>query len=280
MTEQVLPQDLMTHYRRLEAILQKHKPMIVAFSGGVDSGLLAYIARKVLAADMKCLIAISPSLAKSEEKEAIAFLERHDIPFGRLYTKEMEDDRYRANTSERCYYCKSVLFSTIQRAVDSTGFPWVAYGANVDDLSDFRPGARAASEKKVIAPLAEAGFTKELIRETAKALGLGLWDKPAAPCLASRIPYDSKVTEEKLKQIEKAEAVLKEEGFPVCRVRHHGELARIEIPAGDHARVNEPAVWTGIVAGIKGAGFLRVELEPDGFRSGRLNDVLDVDPGA
>jgi uncharacterized protein len=173
-----------------------------------------------------------------------------------------------------------VLFSTIQRAADSASFPWIAYGANVDDLSDFRPGARAASEKKVIAPLAEAGFTKELIRETAKALGLELWDKPAAPCLASRIPYDSEVTQEKLKQIETAEAVLKDGGFPVCRVRHHGELARIEIPAGDHKRINDPPVWTRIMTGIKEAGFLRAELEPDGFRSGRLNDVLDIDPGS
>jgi uncharacterized protein len=228
---------------------------------------------------MICVIAVSPSLAQSEETEAVAFLDRHGIPHERVFTGEMEDDRYRANTRDRCYYCKSELFSAIQRAALSRRFPRVAYGANVDDQSDFRPGARAASERRAIAPLIEAGYDKELIRKTARAFELELWDKPAAPCLASRIPYDSEVTAEKLRQIEAAEAVLKEEGFRVCRVRHHGELARIEVPEGDHSRILDASVWPRVEERIKYTGFLRVELEPDGFRSGRLNDALDGGSG-
>jgi len=153
-------------------------------------------------------------------------------------------------------------------------FPLMAYGANVDDRGDHRPGARAAGERGVVAPLAEAGLTKALVRAMANALSLELWDKPAAPCLASRIPYFSEVTEAKLRQVEAAEDVLHELGFADCRVRHHGTRARVEVPRRDQSRIAAAKMWRGVVQGIRAAGFDDVELEEEGLRSGRLNDAL------
>jgi uncharacterized protein len=249
--------------------------MVVAYSGGVDSAFLAYAAHDVLGDDMLCVIAVSPSLARTEYRDAIAFLGQHGIPFERVETREVDDERYRANDPNRCYYCKSELFTTIRNALPSKQFWRVAFGANVDDASDYRPGAEAASELGVVAPLAEAGYSKKLIRETARALGLEVWDKPAAPCLASRIPYYSEVTPKKLAQVEEAETVLKKAGFGVCRVRHHGDIAKIEVPLEDQRLLLDPSTWSRIEEGILEAGFARVEVEPKGFRSGRLNDVLD-----
>jgi uncharacterized protein len=269
-----LPPDLARPYDRLKSVISGYGPMAVAFSGGVDSALLAYAAREVLGDDMVCVIAVSPSLGEREYKSAVRFLEHHHIPFERFHTREMEDERYRANGPDRCYFCKSELFGAIKRAASLQRFPRIAYGANVDDAGDHRPGARAAAELDVVAPLQEAGFGKQLIRDTARGLGLDLWDKPAAPCLASRVPYHSEVTPEKLRQIERAEAVLKDAGFRVCRVRHHGELARIEVPAEDRDQLREPSVWDRVESGVLDAGFSSVEIEADGFRSGRLNDVL------
>jgi uncharacterized protein len=246
--------------------------MVVAFSGGVDSGLLAFVARRVLGEHMLCVIGVSPSLADGERACALAFLAAHDIPFELVQTREMDDERYRANRRDRCYFCKSELFSRIESSSCARRFPRLAYGANADDGLDFRPGAAAAREHGVVAPLAEAGLTKELVRRLAQALGLALWDKPASPCLASRIPYHSEVTPQKLLQIDRAEAVLKAQGFPVCRVRHHGDVARVEVPVEAHARLK--AVWPAVEAGVIAAGFSRLELEADGFRSGRLNDAL------
>jgi uncharacterized protein len=269
-----LPPELAPAYERLKSVLRGYGPTAVAYSGGVDSAFLAYAAREALGDDMVCVIAVSPSLGEREYRDALAFLSRHRIPCEQISTRETEDERYRANGPDRCYYCKGELFDAIGRAGSLRRFRRVAYGANVDDASDHRPGARAASEFDVVAPLSEVGYSKELIRETARELGLEVWDKPAAPCLASRVPYFSEVTPEKLRQIDHAESVLKEAGFRVCRVRHHGDVARIEVPGGDRERLLEPAVWNRIASGVREAGFDRVEIEAEGFRSGRLNDVL------
>jgi uncharacterized protein len=269
-----LSRELAARYDGLKCVLRGYGRMAVAFSGGVDSALLAYAAREALGDDMVCVIAVSPSLGERQYRDAVAFLERHRIPFQPIRTRESEDERYRSNGPNRCYYCKSELFDAIRRDPSLERFPRIAYGANLDDASDHRPGARAASESGVIAPLTEAGYGKRLIRETARELGLEVWDKPAAPCLASRIPYFSEVTPEKLRQIERAESAVKDAGFHVCRVRHHGEVARIEVPAADHERLRDPSVWDRIDARVRAAGFDRVEIEADGFRSGRLNDIL------
>jgi uncharacterized protein len=266
--------DLRPHLERLEEIIRGHGPMVVAYSGGVDSGLLAFIAHRVLADRMRCVIGVSPSLARDEESAALSFLQRHGIPYDCIATGEVDDPRYRANGPDRCYFCKSELFARIEAAPAARTFPVLAYGANADDGSDHRPGARAAGEHGVCAPLAEAGFTKELVRRAARSLGLSLWDKPASPCLASRIPYHQEVTPAKLAQIDRAETALKGRGFAVCRVRHYGDVARVEVPVEAIQRLREPALWRAVEREIVAAGFARVEIDERGFRSGRLNDAL------
>jgi uncharacterized protein len=262
-------------YDRLEKAIEQHGSMVVAFSGGVDSGLLAYASCRVLGAQrMLCVIGVSPSFPKREEDAAVAFLKAHGIPFERIDTNEIENERYRENNPDRCYHCKSELFGKIRDIAVDRGFPVVAYGSNLDDGDDFRPGATAADEKNVAAPLVEAGLTKVMVRELAKSFGLDLWDKPASPCLASRIPYYEEVTLEKLNRIEKAEDVLRDLGFDEFRVRNHGNLARIELPVEDHGRLMTPGIWSEVVERIKKTGFEYVTLDLEGFRSGRLNDIL------
>jgi len=269
-----VPADLRPDLGRLCDVIAAHGPMTVAFSGGVDSGLLAYVAHRVLGAGMQCVVGLSASFAGSEERDAMGFLERHGIPYTCVETREMDDPAYRANGPDRCYLCKRELFARIAASPEAARFPRVAYGANADDLSDFRPGARAAAEGGVVAPLAEAGFDKAHIRATALALGLALWDKPAAPCLASRIPYFTAVTPQRLRRVEEAEDALATLGFRSRRVRDHGELARLELPLEDHARARSAATWGEIENRLRAAGYERVELVADGLRSGRLNEAL------
>lgn len=267
--------EMDTLYRKLESTLRGYGSMVVAYSGGVDSALLAYAAGKVLGTSSLAVIGISPSLAHREREQAQEFLRAHAIPFETVETEEMDSVEYKMNHPDRCYYCKSELFSKLRHVANAHNLEYIAYGANVDDERDFRPGGRAAREHRVIAPLAEAGFGKEDIRRLAKSLSLDVWDKPAAPCLASRIPYYSMVDAGKLGQIERAENVLKDCGFPISRVRHHGDVARIELPHDECVRVFEGEVWETIVDKIKAAGFLYVTLDMEGFRSGRLNDAID-----
>jgi uncharacterized protein len=269
-----LDDELRAHVERLEGVIRARGPMVVAYSGGVDSGLLAFVAHRVLGERMRCVIGVSASLSAGEEAAALAFLARHGIPCERIATGEVDDPRYRANGPDRCYFCKSELFARIEAAPAARAFPVLAYGANADDRFDHRPGARAAAEHGVCAPLAEAGFTKDVVRRAARALGLSLWDKPASPCLASRIPYHDEVTPAKLLQIDRAEAALKARGFSECRVRHHGDLARVEVPVESIARLREPGLWSEVAREIGAAGFARVEIDERGFRSGRLNDAV------
>ncbi len=272
-----MPGDLERPYEKLREVLSRYGSMVIAYSGGVDSGLLTYVARDILGDRMVAVTGESPSLSGRERSAAIEFLADHGIPHRAVDTHELADDGYRRNNPDRCYFCKAELFALLRVVANDAGFGHIAHGANLDDLGDHRPGSRAADELGVVAPLVEAGLDKRTIRRLARALGLPLWDKPAAPCLASRIPYYQEVTREKLAQIEAAEYVLKDLGFAVCRVRHHGPEARIEIPVAEHNRIRSRGVWARVVVGLGDAGFQSVVLEEDGFRSGRLND--DV-PGA
>jgi uncharacterized protein len=261
---------------RLEALIRSHGPMVVACSGGVDSALLAVVAQRVLGENMLCVLGVSASLARSEHREALEFFARHALPFVEMPTYEMEDSRYRANAPDRCFFCKHELFERIQSLPEVRAFPVIAYGANADDRFDHRPGARAADEHRVCAPLAEAGFTKEMVRAAARELGLEQWNKPASPCLASRVPYHNEVTPEKLRQIEDAEAALKRLGFDVCRVRHYGDVARVEVPVDSIARIRE--IWETVDSAVRSAGFQTIEIDERGFQSGRMNEALRRSP--
>lgn len=269
-----LPEELAPGHDRLTRILETYGSVIVAYSGGVDSGLLAFVANRVLGARALPVLGVSDSLPRREEEAAAEFLESHGIGYERIGTDEMKRAGYRKNGPDRCYFCKTELFSKLRDLAARRGFAYVAYGANLDDQGDYRPGGLAAREKNVVAPLLEAGLSKSQIRGIARALGLALWDKPASPCLASRVPYFQEVTREKLAQIEEAEYVLKDLGFAVCRVRHQGDTARIEVPRVDHGRLLETAVWARVESGLRSLGFRRVTADPEGFRSGRLNDAL------
>jgi len=266
--------ELLPAIERLEACIRSHGPMVVACSGGVDSALLAVVAHRVLEGRILCVLGVSASLASADHRDAIMFFQRHGLPFVAMPTREMDDPRYRANASDRCFFCKHELFERIESLPEARVFPVLAYGANADDRFDHRPGARAAGAHRACAPLAEAGFTKELVRAAARQLGLSQWDKPASPCLASRVPYHSEVTASKLGQIEAAEAALKQFGFDVCRVRHFGAVARIEVPVELMSRLKNADLWTAVSAAVRAAGFDAVELDERGFKSGRLNEAL------
>lgn len=272
-----MPEDTKDLYKKLESTLERYGSMVIACSGGVDSALLAYVARRVLGTASLAVLGISPSLAGREREDAEAFLREHQIPYELVETAELENADYRKNHPDRCYHCKNELFSKLREIARAHDLEYIAYGANRDDEGDFRPGGRAAREHRAIAPLAEAGLGKEEIRRLARSLGLDLWDKPAAPCLASRIPYYSSVDRAKLEQVEQAENALKDAGFSVGRVRHHGDVARIELPLEDCARVFMDGMWRSIAEAVKAAGFLYVTLDLEGFASGRLNDAIDPD---
>jgi uncharacterized protein len=260
----------------LDARLNELDGLLVAYSGGVDSAYLAWRAQVILGDAMRAVIADSPSLARRQLDDAAAFAKGHGIPLEIIPTHELENPDYAKNDLQRCFHCKSELFTVMKAAQERLGARHLAYGMNLDDRGDFRPGQKAAEEHGVLAPMVEAGLTKADIRALAREAGLEVWDKPAAPCLSSRIAYGLEVTPKALSHVEQAEEFLHGLGLRQFRVRHHGDVARIEVAAGEMPAVLNVATMGKISERLRAIGFVYVALDCGGFQSGSLHAGADA----
>jgi uncharacterized protein len=266
--------DLERKAAALDGALRDLPSLIVAYSGGVDSAYLAYAANRALGAGALAVTADSPSYP--ERHRALALRLARDFGFNHLViqTDEMARPEYRANPANRCYYCKHELYTHLSALARARGIPAIADGSNADDRGDYRPGRQAAREFGVLSPLDAVGLTKTEIRELSRLAELPTWDEPASACLSSRIPYFSEVTDEKLRMIERAETVLRDMGFRICRVRHHDTIARLELGRDEMARAFDPDTAAAIDRELRAIGYAHVTIDLRGYRLGSLNDAL------
>jgi uncharacterized protein len=261
---------------RLFASLRKLERVLVAFSGGADSAYLAWAANEVLGRNALAVTADSASIPESHKRDAEAFVARFGIAHEYIQTREFENPEYVRNDPNRCFHCKDELFTRLEELGRERGFAHIVYGVNLDDLGDYRPGQGAAKNHKVAAPLADAGLSKAEIRELSRRSGLPTWDRPAAACLSSRIPYGTPVTIENVKTVEAGEEELKALGFRQFRVRFHGEVVRIEIAREEMERALSVEMAARFTAIFKKLGFRYVALDLEGYRQGSLNEVLNL----
>jgi pyridinium-3,5-biscarboxylic acid mononucleotide sulfurtransferase len=262
----------------LYRILADLPSLIVAYSGGVDSAYLAYAAARVLGDNALCVTADSPSYPERHRQMAVSLAASFGFRHEFIQTDEMARAEYRANHADRCYYCKHELYTHLTSIAHARGIATVADGSNADDRGDYRPGRQAAREFGVLSPLDAAGLTKAEIRELSHRAGLPTWDEPASACLSSRIPYFSEVTDEKLRMIERAESVLRDLGFRICRVRHHDTIARLELGRDEIARALSPDVAATLDRELRAIGYAHVTVDLRGYRLGSLNEALRLRP--
>lgn len=265
---------------RLRAVISRTGPMLVAYSGGVDSALLLKVAHDVLGEGAVAVTAVSASLPTADRTRAAELARSIGARQIEVESREIEDPRYASNPSNRCYFCKSELFERMREVSGELGIGTIVYGANLDDEGDYRPGMQAAREEGIGAPLLEAGLGKTEIRAISRELGLPTWDQPARPCLSSRIPHGIEVTPERLSLIERAEGVLAAEGFRQFRVRYHGEEARLEVDPGELPLLLDPVLRSRVLEGVRAAGFRHVTVDLEGYRQGSLNPLIQLPVGS
>jgi pyridinium-3,5-biscarboxylic acid mononucleotide sulfurtransferase len=270
--------SLVAKAARLRELLASYRSVLIAFSGGVDSAYLAIAAHAALGERALAVTADSPSYPDTHRQLALTVARDFGFAHEIIRTAELERPEYRANPANRCYYCKDELYSHLAGIARERGFAVVVDGNNADDRGDYRPGRQAAREHGVESPLDAADLTKEDIRELARAAGLESWNEPASACLSSRIPYGSEVTDERLRQIERAEQVVRDLGFRIFRVRHHDTVARLEIARTEMPRALDPDVNTRLVSSLKALGYQYVSLDLQGYRLGSLNEALPLRP--